>query len=347
MTHATAQGVRDPERTTAAVLHAPGDVRLEELDLPPMTPTDVLVEMRSGGICGSDVHYFASGRNGTNELRQPTVLGHEAAGVVVVAGSEARTDPGTPVAIEPSLPCGRCPTCRSGRHNVCPDGRCFGSPPTNGLFARYAVVPDTNVHALPDNLAPESGAIIEPLAVAVWAVERAEVQPGDRVLISGAGPIGLLVARVALARGAGAVTLADIDDARLGAARDRGIRDVIAPTADGYPLTDQDRFIECSGAPGALVDGLRTVRPAGRVTVVGQARPTVDGVPLGLMQRYEIDLVTAFRYAGAFPTAIGLVRDGLVDVDDVVTARYPLEHVAEALQAPTRDTTNLKVLISY
>ncbi len=331
----------------AAVLYGAQDIRVDDRPLPEPGETDVLVSMRSGGICGSDMHYFAEGRNGTNVLRQPTVLGHEGAGVVVAAGARASVAVGTPVVIEPAVPCGVCASCLAGRYNVCPDGYCFGSPPTDGLFSQSVVVPAASVHELPAAVPPEIGAVIEPLAVAVWAVERAEVAAGHRVLITGAGPIGLLVLQVALAAGAAEVIVTDVNDARLAVATALGASQVVNTAREPLDATGIDRLIECSGSPAALAGGILTLRPAARATVVGQARPTIDGLPLGFLQRYEIDLVTAFRYANAFPTAIRLAASGEVDVRSVITATFPLERVADALVAPVADPTNLKVLITY
>jgi len=336
-----------PAVTEAAVLHAARDLRIEHKPLAALGPNDVLVGMRSGGICGSDMHYYAEGRNGTNELRQPTVLGHEGAGVVLAAGSGTSIAPGTAVAIEPALPCRTCPTCLSGRYNLCPAGTCFGSPPTDGLFARHVVVPETALHELPASIPAEIGAAIEPLAVAVWAVERARVQAGHRVLVTGAGPIGLLVAQVAAAKGASEIVVTDVNDDRLAVAARFGATRTINTATAALDLKNMDRLIECSGNTRALSDGIQTLAPATRATVVGQARPTVDGIPLGFLQRYEIDLVTAFRYANAFPTAIELASSGVVDLQSVITSTYPLEDAAAALTAPVTDPTNLKVLITY
>lgn len=336
-----------PSGTQAAVLHAGGDLRIEHKPLATLGPNDVLVEMRSGGICGSDMHYYADGRNGTNVLRQPTVLGHEGAGVVIAAGAQASVAAGTAVVVEPALPCRNCPTCLSGSYNLCPAGTCFGSPPTDGLFARHVVVPERAVHQLPDSIPAEIGAAIEPLAVAVWAVERAQVQPGHRVLITGAGPIGLLVSQVAATRGAAEIVVTDVNDDRLAVATKFGATRTVNTAATPLDLTNMDRLIECSGNTKALADGIRTLAPAARATVVGQARSTVDGIPLGFLQRYEIDLVTAFRYAHAFPTAIELASSGAVDLRSVITSTYPLEEAAAALTAPVTDPTNLKVLITY
>ncbi len=336
-----------PRTTEAAVLHGAKDLRIEQKPLKALGPNDVLVEMRSGGICGSDMHYFADGRNGTNELRRPTVLGHEGAGVVIAAGGDANIAVGTAVAIEPALPCRECPACLSGRYNVCPSGTCFGSPPTDGLFARHVVVPAAALHTLPDAIPAGIGAAIEPLAVAVWAVERAQVEPGHRVLITGAGPIGLLVAQVAAAQGAAEIVVTDVNDDRLAVAARLGATRTINTAREALDLKGMDRLIECSGNPRALSDGIYTLGPAARATVVGQARPTVDGLPLGYLQRYEIDLVTAFRYANAFPAAIALATSGKVDLRAIITSTYPLAEAATALTAPVTDPTNLKVLITY
>ncbi|MFJ6302185.1 alcohol dehydrogenase catalytic domain-containing protein [Pseudarthrobacter oxydans] len=336
-----------PLTTEAAMLHGARDIRLEELPLRALRADDVLVEIRSGGICGSDMHYFADGRNGINVLQQPTVLGHEAAGVVVAAGSECGITPGTPVAIEPAVPCRNCPACESGRYNVCPTGICFGSPPTHGLFARHVVVPETTLHVLPNNVPPEIGAAIEPLAVAVWAVERADVRAGHRVLITGAGPIGLLVAQVAAARGAAEIIVTDINDDRLAVAARLGATRVINTAREDLDVSGLDRLIECSANTAALVSGIKTLGPAARATVVGQARPSVDGIPLAYLQRNEIDLVTAFRYANAFPAAIELARSGKVDLRAIITGSFPLTDVASALVAPIQDPAHLKVLLSF
>ncbi|GAA4536858.1 alcohol dehydrogenase catalytic domain-containing protein [Pseudonocardia xishanensis] len=288
--------------TRAAVLHGPEDLRIEELPLPALGPDDVLVQVDAVGVCGSDMHYFASGRNGQNVLRQPTVLGHEASGVVVDAGALVKTPIGTRVAVEPAVGCGRCATCRSGRYNLCPTGTCFGSPPTHGTIAQYKVVPARAVHPLPAEIATEVGSLVEPLAVAVWAVQRADVRMGHRVLVTGAGPIGILVAQVARAGGAAEVVVTDVNDDRLARAAELGATETVNTATTDLAHTGMDRLLECSAHPAALWQGIRALGPGTRATVVGQAAPAVDGLPLAFLQRWEIDLGTAFRYAHAFPT---------------------------------------------
>jgi L-iditol 2-dehydrogenase len=334
-----------PESTRAAVLHGPGDLRIEDRPLRALGADDVLVTVDAVGVCGSDMHYFASGRNGQNVLKRPTVLGHEASGVVSAKGSAVALDIGTRVAVEPAVGCGSCATCRSGRYNLCPAGTCLGSPPTDGTLAEHIVTTGRAVHPLPDAIDLETGSLIEPLAVAVWAVRRAGIEFGDRVLVTGAGPIGILVTQVARAAGASEVVVTDVNAARLAQALKLGASAVVNTAEQPLELTGIDRLLECSAHPAALWQGLGTLRPAGRAIVVGQAPPGVDGLPLAHLQRWEIELSTAFRYAHAFPTAIALVAEGRVDLAGVLTGRFPLDRAAEALRAPGSDPRHLKVVV--
>jgi L-iditol 2-dehydrogenase len=335
-----------PTKTRAARLHGARDLRVEELDLPPMGPDDVMVAVAAVGVCGSDMHYYDAGRNGQNVLRQPTVLGHEAAGVVIAAGATSSVETGTRVAVEPAVGCGVCPTCRSGRYNICPVGTCFGSPPMNGTMSDYIVVPARAVHALPASIDTITGAMIEPLSVAVWAVQRAQVRLGHRILITGTGPIGILAAQVARAAGAIEVIMTDVNDDRLAMATKFGATRVINISRDELDVTDMDRALECTAVPEVLWSAIKTVRPGGRVTVVGQAATSVNGLPLAYLQRYEVDLVAAFRYAHAYPTAISLVETGAVDIERIITGRFNLDDTAEALQAPVIDPRHLKVVVT-
>ncbi|GAB2892519.1 NAD(P)-dependent alcohol dehydrogenase [Streptomyces mayteni] len=341
----TATRTANPATTRAAVLHGPRDLRLADVPLRPLGLDDVLVAVDAVGVCGSDLHYFTDGRNGRNELRRPTVLGHEASGVVVASGRAAGVAVGTRVAVEPAVGCGGCAECRAGRYHLCPDGTCLGSPPTHGAFAEHLVVPARAVHPLPDAIPLELGALIEPLAVAVWSVRRAGVAFGQRVLVTGAGPIGLLVAQVARAAGATEVIVTDVADARLEVARALGATSVVNTAREPLEVTGVDRLLECSGHQAALRQGIGALRPAGRATLVGQAPVAADSLPLAHLQRWEIDLVTAFRYAHAFPTAIALAAAGRVDLATLLTGRFPLDRAAEALRAPAADPSHLKVVV--
>lgn len=335
-----------PDRTRAAVLHAAFDLRVEDIPVVRPAPGEVLVAVEAVGVCGSDVHYFTDGRNGRNVLRAPMVLGHEAAGVVVELGDDVDGPAvGTRVAVEPAVGCGTCPTCRSGAYHLCPAGTCLGSPPTHGAMSGYRVVPARAVHPLPDTLDTETAALVEPLAVAVHAVRRAGVVTGHRVLVTGAGPIGVLVAQVARAAGAHDVVVTDVHDARLDRAAALGATAVVNTARDDLPAAAFDRLLECSAVPAALWQGMHALAPTGRATVVGQAPPSVDGLPLALMQRWEIDLNASFRSAHAFPTAVGLAASGRVDLAGVLTGRFALDEAPVALRAPGADPRHLKVVV--
>src|SRR5690606_14320130 len=221
-----------------AVLPRPGEIVLEERPEPRPGPRDVVVAVEAVGVCGSDVHYYRHGRIGSFVVTGPLVLGHEAAGTVVAAGAEAAHPVGTRVAIEPGVPCRRCGQCRAGRYHLCRDIQFLATPPVDGAFTRLLAVPDDFAHPLPEQLDAEQGALLEPLSVGIWACRRADLRPGDRVLISGAGPVGLLAAEAARALGAGSVTVTEVSPSRLAVARRRRL-DAVVDAAGGLDLAPE------------------------------------------------------------------------------------------------------------
>jgi L-iditol 2-dehydrogenase len=327
----------------AAILYAPGDLRVEERPMPEPGPREVLVEIAAVGVCGSDVHYYEHGRIGPFVVREPLVLGHESAGRVAALGSEVTKHAvGDRVTLEPGVPCGRCRECRAGRYNLCRDVRFFATPPIDGAFANYVTIHEDFAFALPDEVSDEAGALMEPLSVGIWACRKASVSPGDRVLITGAGPIGLLAQQCALAFGATEVTVTDVSDARLELARRTGAtRTLLA----GEPLEEADALIECSGHPAALAAGVAALRPAGTAVVVGMGPEEEAKVPLSLIQAREIWLTGTFRYANTYPTAIALAATRRVDLEAIVTGRYELDDAEAALNAGRRDPANVKAIV--
>ena len=190
----------EPQSNVAAVLHGIGDLRIEPRPVPVPGPRQVLVEVASVGICGSDVHYFEHGRIGDFVVREPLVLGHEASGTVVGRGEAAlRHEIGQRVALEPGVPCGGCRECRTGHYNLCRDVVFFATPPVDGALARYVTIHEDFAFALPDSVSDDAGALCEPLSVGLWACRKAGITLGARVAIAGAGPIGAVVMLVALA----------------------------------------------------------------------------------------------------------------------------------------------------
>lgn len=332
-------------RNLAAVLQQPGTIRLQEYETPQPGPREVLVQVESVGVCGSDVHYFEHGRIGDFVVRAPLVLGHEASGVVVDTGPGVDgLAAGTLVAIEPGVPCRACPQCRSGRYNLCPDVRFLATPPIDGAFTRYLTVPEDFCFATP-SLTADAAALIEPLSVGVWACRRADVGIGDRVLVTGAGPIGLLTALVCRAAGA-AVTICDINPQRLERAGQLGAGQTVdLRERELGELGPHDAFIECTGVEGLAASGLGALRPAGRAVLVGMSSSDQLTLPLSLLQTRELTVTGSFRYANTYPAAIALASSGAVPLDDLVDATFPLSQVAEALQATRRNPSLIKVIV--
>jgi L-iditol 2-dehydrogenase len=240
-----------------------------------------------------------------------------------------------------------CRECRAGRYNLCPNVRFFATPPIDGAFANYVAIHEGFAYSLPDNLSDNAGALMEPLSVGIWSCRKAGVRAGDHVLVTGAGPIGLLAMQVALAQGATEVTITDIAPQRLELAERTGATRAINVSEEPLAETgvEVDALIECSGNERALGDGIRCIRPAGTAVVVGMGPGEESIIPLALIQNREIWLTGTFRYANTYPAAIELAATGKVDLDAIVTSYYGLDDTEEALQASRKDPANVKPMV--
>ena len=330
-----------------SVLHGVGSVEVQERPIPTPGPHEVLIKIGSVGVCGSDVHYYEHGRIGPHVVDAPLILGHEAGGVVADVGPGVTTlTVGQRVSIEPGVPCRICTQCLAGRYNLCPDVRFFATPPYDGAFAEYVVMPTAFVYAIPDSLSDDAAGLLEPLSVGVWACRRAQVAPGDSVLITGAGPIGLIAAQTARAYGADTVRVTDVNPHRLAFAEKLGL-----PTLDVSQTSLPDIgyepavLLECSGNARATYDAISTVARAGRVVLVGMGGDKVE-LPLSYVQDRELIITGAFRYANTWPIAIELAASGRVDLDSIVTGHYTLDQVEDALTASRNDPTAIKAMIT-
>jgi L-iditol 2-dehydrogenase len=324
------------------------DVRLEDKPLPEPGSKDVLVEIKAVGVCGSDVHYYEEGRIGSFVVEKPLILGHESMGTVVALGDEVTEhEIGGRVTLEPGVPDMACRECRAGRYNLCPNVRFFATSPIDGAFANYVAIHEDFAFALPDNLSDNASALMEPLSVGIWSCRKAGVRPGDHVLATGAGPIGLLAMQVALAQGATEATITDVSQERLAMAKKTGATRAIDVSEEplGEAGVEVDTLIECSGNERALGDGIRCIRPARTAVVVGMGPGEESSIPLALIQNKEIWLTGTFRYANTYPAAIELAATGKVDLDAIVTSYYGLEDTKEALQASRKDPANVKQMV--
>jgi len=337
-----------------AVMERVGEVVVQERPRPSPGPGEVLVRIRAVGICGSDVHYFVEGRIGKFVVTGPIVLGHECAGEVAGLGGGVKgLAEGDLVAVEPGWPCGRCPFCRAGRYNLCPDVRFLATPPDDGAFAEYLTVPADFAFKLPAGMTCAAGAMMEPLAVGLHAARRAGVTAGSSVVVTGAGPIGLLAMQAAAAFGATRVFVSDVVEKRLALGRELGAEqafnaakaDVVADVR-GATSGGVDFAFECAGSPQAVGDCIRMLRPGGTLTLVGMTAEGTFPVDVGSLLAGELDVRTVFRYAHCYPLAIELVRTGRVKVEPLITHRFPLERTDEALRfARDHKAEAIKVMV--
>lgn len=329
-----------------SVLRSPGDVVVEHRPRPRPGPDEVLVRVSSVGVCGSDTHYYDRGRIGSFVATQPLVLGHEASGVIEEVGHLVDRPLGQRVSIEPGVPDRTCEQCLAGRYNLCPGMRFFATPPVDGAFAEYVTVHHAFAHPVPDALGDDAAALLEPLSVGIWACRKAAVTAGSRVLVTGAGPIGLICLQTALALGATDVTVADISPSRLERAREFGatqVLDVATESARDLPNAPTV-LLECSGAATATIDGISALRPAGYAVLIGMGAENL-ALPVAHIQRNEILVTGTFRYANTWPAAIELAVNGRVQLDSLVTGHYGLDEVPAALTAPRLHHDALKVIV--
>ena len=318
-----------PNTMTASVLRGSEVLVLEERPVPTPEPDEVLIQVLSVGVCGSDVHYYRHGRIGPYVVESPLVLGHELSGRIVAVGSEV--DParvGQRVAVEPQRPCRRCDFCRAGDYNLCPKMAFYATPPIDGAFCDYVTIQDDFAYPIPDAISDNAGALMEPLSVGIAAAQKGGIKVGDTVLIAGGGPIGVIAAQVARAFGAVDVVVADINPARRELVSKYGAR-AVDPAAESTVELQANVFIDASGATPAIVNGIRSTRSGGTVVLVGSA----DEIPLSVPEvaMRELNVTGIFRYTGTWPIARALLETGQVELDSLVTHQYGIEQVEEAL----------------
>jgi len=341
------------------VIHKAEDLRLEEHAEPTVPPHGVKVRVRAGGICGSDLHYFFEGRNGDFVIREPLIPGHEFAGEVAEVGDEvSRVRTGQRVAVHPGRNCGHCFACREGRGNLCRNVFFMGSaskfPHMQGGFADYVVVDEGQVHPVSNDLPFTIAAFAEPLAVSLHAVERAGPLLGRSVIITGAGPIGLLVLLAARRAGAETITITDILDQPLALAKRIGADATVNVAIDDETLAETVRqtagfqvAFEVSGSPAGLGTCLQSTRPGGTVVQVGTLPPGKFPVAGNLVMAKEIDLRGAMRFDHEFAHAVACLDRGLIDVSPLLTACVPADQASAAFDQAKQRDKHSKVQITF
>lgn len=338
----------------AAVLRRPLHIAVEELPLPALHVDDVLVRVKSVGICGSDFHYWKTGMIGDFVIREPLILGHEVSGEIADLGhAVSNFVRGDRVVLEPGVPCRRCRFCREGRYNLCPQKRFMSDPPTNGAFAEYVAWPSDFVYRLPQSLSFDEGALVEPLAVGVYAVSRARIRCGDIVAILGAGPVGLLTLVAAKSAGAGEIFVTDVDGWRLEKARELGATATIDargdPIAEIQELTQGnyvDVAIETSGSTDATVQAVKATRRGGTIVLVGLYEKRQFTYPLLDVVMKELDVKGSIDYVNSFPASLKLMASKTFEAKSLITHHMRIDDVEKGFRIMAEDSRHrLKIMI--
>lgn len=340
------------DKMDAAYLEKAKDIRIRKIERPSPGEGEVLVAIKSVGVCGSDIHYYNHGRIGDFVVEEPIILGHESAGKIIDVGpGVVSLEKGDRVTLEPGVPCRKCEYCKQGRYNLCPDVEFMATPPVDGAFVEYVCFPEDFVFKLPDNMTYDEGALIEPLSVGVYAMERAEIKPEMNVAILGAGPVGLSTLQAAKAYGAN-VVVSDITDFRLSYAEKLGADYTIKATNNTlnkfieYLRGEADVVIETAGTVSTTKMTTKLVKRGGKIVIIGLAPENKIKYDFGDVSAKELDIYGIFRYANVYEKCIELVSKGEIDLKSMVTHSFSLEQVKQALEfADTNKDKAIKTVV--
>jgi len=336
----------------ACTIHAKEDLRIETEPVPVVGPGEVLVRLGAGGICGSDLHYYFEGRNGSFVIREPLVPGHEASGVVALVGpGVTRVKEGDKIAVSPSHACGRCAYCREGREQLCTSMKFLGSaslfPHVQGMFREYFVMGERQCYPVAGDISLGELAFAEPLAVGLHGVNRGGDLLGKSVLVTGAGTIGCVTVMAARLAGARKITVTDVLDRPLSQAQLVGADVTLRADRMGDALKDPqfDVAYEVSGNFNALKTCVAATRRGGVIVQVG----TLPHEPLPFvvndLMAKELDLRGAFRWGVEFDWAVDYLSTRRVDVRPLLSGQYPLQDAVAAFAAAADKNKSTKIQV--
>ncbi|MCR4521600.1 MULTISPECIES: zinc-binding dehydrogenase [Bosea] len=311
----------------AVFLHAAGDARVAPFNLREGAAGETLLDVAAVGLCGSDLHYYKDGGIGSAVIAEPFVPGHEFSGWLTEDLPELGLERGALVAVDPNQACGHCEHCRNGHPNLCPEVVFIGAPPHDGAMTERIWVPKSQIVAVPQDFSPSEAVMLEPLGVAIHAVDLAKPRLLERVALIGCGPIGLLILQVLRTAGVGEILACDPQPhrrelaLRLGASKaGASVADIAEWTkGEGLPLV-----IEATNAPEGFRDAIRAARIGGRVVLVGIPDGDSYVIPAAEARRRGLNIKFSRRMGHVYPRAIELVAQGKVDVEAVVSHRFPL-----------------------
>ena len=325
-----------------AVMEGIGKMGFTEREIPTPKDNEVLVKLDYVGICGSDIHYYETGRIGDYIVEPPFVLGHEPGGVVVEVGKDVtHLKVGDKVALEPGKTCGHCEFCREGKYNLCPDVVFFATPPVDGVFQEYVAHEAGLCFKLPENVSTMEGALIEPLAVGMHAASQGDAHLGQTAVVTGAGCIGLVSLLALKARGVSKVIVVDVMDKRLEKAKELGAdyvingmkEDTVARIMEITEGKGFDLGIETAGSQITASQQIKAAKKGATIVFVGYSASGEMTLPIGMALDKELTFKTVFRYRNIYPTAIDAVSTGKIDIKGIVTNYYELDDIQNALDS--------------
>lgn len=333
-----------------AVMNGIGQMGFVERPIPQPADNEVLVKLEYVGICGSDMHYYETGRIGDYIVEPPFVLGHEPGGTVVEVGKNVKyLKPGDRVALEPGKTCGHCEFCREGKYNLCPDVVFFATPPVDGVFQEYVAHEADLCFKLPENVDTLEGALIEPLAVGFHAANQGGAHAGQTAIVFGAGCIGLVSMMALKAEGVSRVYVVDIMQKRLDKALELGATGIInSQETDVLKEVERltegrgaDLVIETAGMEITTRQAIHIARKGAIIVLVGYSKSGEMSLPMSLALDKELTFKTVFRYRHIYPMAIEAVASGKVNLKGIVTNVFHFDDIQNAMDSSVRDKVNI------
>lgn len=338
------------KKMKVAVMNGVGKMGFVEREIPQPADNEVLVKLEYVGICGSDMHYYETGRIGDYVVEPPFVLGHEPGGVVVEVGKNVtHLKVGDRVALEPGKTCGHCEYCREGKYNLCPDVVFFATPPVDGVFQEYVAHEAALCFKLPENVDTLEGALIEPLAVGFHAANQGGAHAGQTAVVFGAGCIGLVSMMALKAEGVSRVYVVDIMQKRLDKAIELGATGVINSMNTDVQeeigwLTEGkgvDLVIETAGMEVTTRQAIHITKKGATIVLVGYSKTGEMTLPLSLALDKELTFKTVFRYRHIYPMAIEAVASGKVNLKGIVSNIFNFDDIQAAMDKSVSDKANI------
>lgn len=338
------------KKMKVAVMNGVGKMGFVEREIPQPADNEVLVKLEYVGICGSDMHYYETGRIGDYVVEPPFVLGHEPGGVVVEVGKNVtHLKVGDRVALEPGKTCGHCEYCREGKYNLCPDVVFFATPPVDGLFQEYVAHEAALCFKLPENVDTLEGALIEPLAVGFHAANQGGAHAGQTAVVFGAGCIGLVSMMALKAEGVSRVYVVDIMQKRLDKAMELGatgvinsmntdVQEEIGRLTEGKGV---DLVIETAGMEVTTRQAIHVTKKGATIVLVGYSKTGEMTLPLSLALDKELTFKTVFRYRHIYPMAIEAVASGKVNLKGIVSNIFNFDDIQAAMDKSVSDKANI------